>query len=370
MSWWNNVNFSDDADITPEWWFFRARFKEACEEGKTIYNFKKSGYLAKGVTPKKIEKEIINCGTSLTFFASSSDKEENGKRFFSWDQGFVEFTPSYTSGHLINIFTTEKAKGIKIAKAVGKLLLQRVPSGRVKMLVSSAEGNSLVDIGTLKSNIELDNYTEKVKEEYDFVKTELSTKTPSGRIILLEGEPGTGKSYFIRGLVNDVNAWFIYVPATMIGSLTGPGIVRALMRRDYPEDSSDDEKPPMILIVEDADSGLVKRRRGDPNQLAELLNISDGIFGELADIRIIASTNAKLIEMDEAILRPGRLSTKINFTKLDFKQSSEIYKKLTKKPLTEKEKDYTLAEVYRMAREDGWKPETRKKVKEGYGEYI
>jgi hypothetical protein len=37
--WWNNVTFSVDMDSNPDWWFIRSAFKDACDKGKTIFNF-------------------------------------------------------------------------------------------------------------------------------------------------------------------------------------------------------------------------------------------------------------------------------------------------------------------------------------------
>jgi ATP-dependent 26S proteasome regulatory subunit len=269
------------------------------------------------------------------------------------------------NGFTISIITTNEEKGLKLKNDLEPFFKQEGESqGRVKMLATSPNGVELIDIGRVDQELVQDNYEEEVQNAYEFIKEDLCTSTPSGRIILLDGEPGTGKSFFIRGLVSEIDAWFVYVPAGMVGGLSGPNMVKVLNNSDR---GNDDKKLPLILIVEDADTSLVKRAKGDKNQLAELLNMSDGIFGELADIRIIASTNASRMEIDDAIVRPGRLSKHVHFDKLSAGQASGVYKRLTGNDL-EDGKPHTLAEVYRMARQDGWTPPKIKE--ESYGNYA
>jgi SpoVK/Ycf46/Vps4 family AAA+-type ATPase len=70
-----------------------------------------------------------------------------------------------------------------------------------------------------------------------------------------------------------------------------------------------DKGKPTILILEDADDALIARDQnlGAKASLAAMLNLSDGILGAVLDLRIIATTNQKIENVDNAILRPGRL---------------------------------------------------------------
>jgi ATP-dependent 26S proteasome regulatory subunit len=89
----------------------------------------------------------------------------------------------------------------------------------------------------------------------------------------------------------------------------------------------------------------------------------------MLDIRIIASTNAKRIELDEAVTRPGRMCRHTTIGSLPFEQAKEIYTRLTEKEPTFKKRTYTLAEVYRFARQDGWTAEEKAPTYEG-GNYA
>jgi len=91
------------------------------------------------------------------------------------------------------------------------------------------------------------------------------------------------------------------------------------------------------------------------------------LLGEMLDVRIIATTNASKMELDGAITRPGRMCQHIEFESLDVKTATKLYNKLTKKKTAPIKTPLTLAEVYRMAREDGWVPP---KPKKGQGQYL
>jgi len=85
------------------------------------------------------------------------------------------------------------------------------------------------------------------------------------------------------------------------------------------------------------------------------------------DLRIVATTNAQGLQMEEAIMRPGRLSKHIEVGVLDRGTATGIFKRLCPKKktlpkvLTEgSDFKMTLAEAYALARKNGWKPGVRK----------
>jgi SpoVK/Ycf46/Vps4 family AAA+-type ATPase len=123
---------------------------------------------------------------------------------------------------------------------------------------------------------------------------------------------------------------------------------------------------PIILVLEDADKCLVERSENNINSIQALLNLGDGILGSLLDIRIVATTNAEELKMDEAITRDGRLSRLIKADLLDRETACNIFKRLCPNKATPIELiggdhfKMTLAQVYKLARKNGWKPDPRK----------
>jgi len=187
-----------------------------------------------------------------------------------------------------------------------------------------------------------ENYNPEVIEELDFVVDAFKRKVPPGRICLLNGEPGTGKTHLIRTLLSRIDNLFLILPSNMISSLDKPEFIPFLLRI-----KSDYEKP-IILIIEDGDACLVPRKADNMSTIACLLNISDGILGNLIDIKMIITSNSNIKDIDPAILRPGRLCKNISVNPLPYDRANAVYKRLMEDETVslEKRKFYTLAEVY------------------------
>jgi hypothetical protein len=170
----------------------------------------------------------------------------------------------------------------------------------------------------------------------------------------------------IRALTTDTAAMYVLVSPSMIGQLSGPNLLPALLQARELDDNGD--IMPIVLILEDADEVLVKREAGGSRiGLSELLNLGDGLLGELADIRIVATTNAKIDEMDPAIVRPGRLCRRIHAHTLSYEEATKMYQELLGDDTLKYSTNWgtSLADVYRYAREDGWEPEVKKQVDGG-----
>ena len=260
----------------------------------------------------------------------------------------------------IEVTTLNKELFDVIKKASSTLIEDSPPSNSVFALVNTSHGLTLTSIGDFKQKLMPYHYSDETIKEYEHVKTCLSSKEPCGRLVLLQGSPGTGKSYMIRSLISSVNSMFVVVGADMISDLSGPAILPILL-------GAHDKGKPITFILEDADVALTHRTKGAMTQLSGLLNLGDGLLGEMLDIRIIATTNAGTLELDKAITRPGRMCQHISFDALNVKDATVLYHSLVKKPNEVIKSSKTLAEVYRMARQDGWvAPKAAKKT----GQYL
>jgi ATP-dependent 26S proteasome regulatory subunit len=76
----------------------------------------------------------------------------------------------------------------------------------------------------------------------------------------------------------------------------------------------------------------------------QLLNLSDCLLKSLG-IKFICTFNAPPEEIDEALLRKGRLFSKYEFKKLDAEKSSALLSKLYEKEITVTE-PMSLADIY------------------------
>lgn len=249
-----------------------------------------------------------------------------------------------------------------LSKFFAENTTRSIPKGRVHVLITTQQGPEFKSMGIGGQKLERSNYDDDVLKGYDRVVSDLQAATPAGRVAILDGKPGTGKTFLVRGLLDEVrDVIFVIVPANLIQELAQPGMIPALVALHQ---SRGDR--PMVFIIEDADEVLAPRAGDNMSSVSAILNLGDGILGQLLDVRIIATTNAKRQDVDEAIKRPGRLSAMVHVGPLSAEKAGEVYQRLTGKPPYTFELDKmtgpmfkgktSLAEVYQLARDSGWTP--------------
>lgn len=249
-----------------------------------------------------------------------------------------------------------------LAKSCSK---PRNGNGKVFVVLSTDKGPKIVAAGAAGEDLIEGNYTPEVVQEFHHVAEDLKVDSPCGRVVIFDGIPGSGKTYCIRGLMKAVeNAVFVMVPPDMVSQLGSPSLVGALISaREEHKDS------PTVLVIEDADKCLVSRGPDNMGSISALLNLSDGILGATLKLRIVATTNAGHLEddseLDPALLRPGRLCRRIHVGALAPERASAVHERLTGKSTTFT-KPMTVAEVYRLARDAGWKPKVVRSKSVGF----
>lgn len=205
------------------------------------------------------------------------------------------------------------------------------------------------------------NYSSEVLSFYDKISSEFVSSTPSGRLAILDGKPGCGKTFLLRGLVQDLSerAHFIYLPASLVPSLDGPQMLSILdeMSRYGRYDPRSGRK---VFIVEDADECLVARGADNISAIRSLLNFCDGFLGTMLDIRIVATTNSGFVgrtdKIDPALLRPGRLIARTTVPPLTSAEVNAWFSHHLGRTPDGLPATMTLAEAYAKARDLGWKP--------------
>jgi ATP-dependent 26S proteasome regulatory subunit len=277
----------------------------------------------------------------------------------------------------VSLSTVDNSIVEKIDTYIKSIIIKRKTDG-IFVISTKKTGLSLHSLGKLNYNFIKENYEEGVLSAYDYITAEYSKAQPYGRLSIVNGPPGTGKTNLIKGIISSVkNCLIVLLPAKFVSEVDSPALVTLLteeksdrygtfnMKSDSPEEE-DNSSRPILFIIEDADSCLVPRDGSNVSMISSLLNYTDGIFGSMLDLRIIATTNAEKMEFDEALLRPGRLCRHVTVGEISAVKASEIYKRLTGK-----DKEYqgktTLARVYADAQGKFKDAEIEKSAPVGFG---
>lgn len=160
------------------------------------------------------------------------------------------------------------------------------------------------------------NISKYYKDDFKSVHDNMveSLKRQESGLYLLHGEPGTGKTTYIKYLSSLVQRDFIYIPVALIEMLSDPSFMPILLKRKH-----------SVLIIEDAEKALLARAPGEESSLVSaILNITDGIMGNVFNIAIIATYNSPRNDIDKALLRKGRLKSEYKFDKLPVDQAQKL----------------------------------------------
>jgi hypothetical protein len=232
----------------------------------------------------------------------------------------------------------------KIFDIFNRSVVSEITKNSVGLISMDANGSLYVREFTLDKKIRIPDLDLYYGEDFkDFSKKLIRRLTVDDKgLVLLHGKPGTGKTYFIRYLLQkltQINKKVLYFPPTMVDSITDPYFF------NFITDWTMDNGKRTILLIEDAEPLLASRNNNRNLGITNLLNLTDGILNDILSIQIIATFNTDLGELDDALLRPERLIARKEFTNLTLEQSKLVAEKLKLDPKII-DKEMSLAELY------------------------
>lgn len=153
-----------------------------------------------------------------------------------------------------------------------------------------------------------DNFIDYIKYPEKYQRFKLKMLDP----IMLYGAPGTGKTYAANALAKFLGWKFFTIDATQYEQNSVGSAKKITEIFNKAKDAA-----PSIVFIDEADSMFAKRRSYNNNEgISQFLrSISDTAKDR---VLVIAATN-RIDDMDEAILRNGRFSNKIEISYADTK---------------------------------------------------
>lgn len=295
-----------------------------------------------------IEKQFIKLGFYSVFskYTTTSEKEVtafqdcymlagskallvfnlNTKENPSWyNYPWIELYYVQTEGNSTLLETVEEVK--KIFRSLVKIPINKK---HINFLIKTEQGFELKqkEIPSIKIDYDL-NYNNNVS--YKDIQAALVAE--GSGFILFNGEPGTGKTSLIKYLINSIDRKFVFVPAFMAKELANPGFISFVF----------DQLTDSILVLEDGEEALMDRKTIIGSPVSTILNITDGIYGDLLGVKIISTQNT-LENLDPALLRKGRLLQRVDFEKITAIQATKLSKKLKYNIIYQEEQ--VLSDVY------------------------
>ncbi len=232
-----------------------------------------------------------------------------------------------------------------------KVLKKRTrKENNISLIVQTRHGYDTQTFDLPKQKLDLDhNYGSSFLPVHDKILKTLNQKKGKG-LVLLHGEPGTGKTHYLKYLAAKIkDKKVMFVPPYLVDFITSPEMTPFLI-----------ENSDSILFIEDAERVITDRDNNAANGVSNILNLTDGILGDILNIQIVATFNMDRKKIDTALLRKGRLIAEHKFDKININDANKLIKHLGMDHIATD--DMTLTEIYNLQEVEYKSEEPKRKI--------
>lgn len=280
----------------------------------------------------------ISGSKGLRLRRSSFDFESDSEDQFINYEAILAYPPKINT-------RDNRLEFIKILKALENAFYtthkKHMPKNKIYLLGNEFGEMTLIphEVNPMKINIGMHYHDDFLDVNIKLIKR-LKETPKNNALIFLYGDPGTGKSNYLRYLASKIpDKNFVLITKSQLGVLqslqTSADAVQLLANS--------------VLILEDSEQLLNDRQSMDASSLTDsLLNLTDGMYLSFLKSHIIITFNTWPEKLDSALLRPGRLFLKYEFKALELEKTKKLLLKRKIDPLEVEAitEGKTLAQIY------------------------